>query len=512
MNIQGFRRSLADIIGESFCDAVCKATAFCTGQDVSELKALATEPVVFWSDEYTQRLHALVDSVGTQVCPPFESSAIGAGTDAFVDATKAHAAPLSGFGCVRIGEDGRAYFIGKSEHYHVSLGHRFPGFNLLDVARNIGILHPEHNNMRGHVTRLLEERLIAAASGCPAGDVAGLDVIRTSDAPHILNRIINLQTGSLAAEAAMKMMLARFYRLESHLPKPEYHGRQPVFFVLGDYSGGVQANYHGTTLLTQMLRGLWPELRDAIEGHMRIVPMPINDIDSFRALVAQYDTGATKVAGLIHEFVLMNYGGIRLDPEYVTGMYDLCHRHDIPVAADEIQSGVWSKEAFFFREYGVTPDFVALGKGFPGGEYAASRIMTTSKMDNLDQFGALVTNGQEEIASLAYLVALEMLDVNGAFITEVGQYYMDELNAIASDFPQLIEKIEGIRHLASIFFTNDEFAESFAREMNSRCIDVSTHSYKSESLPAALTKLPIISTKYTIDFLIAAMRSVLATL
>ncbi len=34
---------------------------------------------------------------------------------------------------------------------------------------------------------------------------------------HVLNRVINLETGSLAVEAGVKMMLARFYRLGRHL-------------------------------------------------------------------------------------------------------------------------------------------------------------------------------------------------------------------------------------------------------------------------------------------------------
>jgi len=83
--------------------------------------------------------------------------------------------------------------------------------------------------------------------------------------PHTLNRVINLETGSLAVEAALKMMLGRFYRLHHHFPLPPYHGRVPVFLVMADHEGGRQANYHGTTLLTQTMRGMWPELYAALD-------------------------------------------------------------------------------------------------------------------------------------------------------------------------------------------------------------------------------------------------------
>ena len=69
-----------------------------------------------------------------------------------------------------------------------------------------------------------------------------------------------------------------------------------------------------------------------------------------------------------------------------------------------------------------SPDFVSVGKGFPGGEYPASRqILSTARMDTLDQFGALVTNGQEELASLAYLVTMEFVRANGAYIAALGR-------------------------------------------------------------------------------------------
>ena len=38
--------------------------------------------------------------------------------------------------------------------------------------------------------------------------------------------------------------------------------------------------------------------------------------------------------------------------------------------------------------------------------YPASKILTSAAFDSLSQFGALVTNGQEELASLAYLCLL----------------------------------------------------------------------------------------------------------
>jgi hypothetical protein len=129
-------------------------------------------------------------------------------------------------------------------------------------------------------------------------------------------------------------------------------------------------------------------------------------------------------------------------------------------------------------------------------------------MDNLEQFGALVTNGQEEIASLAYLVVLETIEANRRFIISSGDYYQERLRDLAARNPRIVETVDGVRHMASLFFHTPELAEAFAAGMNGRCIDVSTHSYKAESLPAALTKLPLVADRSCIDFVIGAMEDV----
>src|SRR5690606_22645682 len=104
-------------------------------------------------------------------------------------------------------------------------------------------------------------------------------------------------------------------------------------------------------------------------------------------------------------------------------VYALCQEHDTPIMCDEIQSCMWYSGMFLFKHYGLKPDFVVIGKGFPGGQYAASRIITTAEMDRLNQFGALVTNGQEELAALAYLITMKFADENAKYIDQLGQYY-----------------------------------------------------------------------------------------
>ena len=506
--------SLSDLLGREYTTAVCAARAFTSSEDVKKLVSIADEKEDFYPKNFENRVDELVGSVGKQVCPGFKTSSCGATTNAFVKASKFAMAPLSGYGFIRIGEDGRAYLVSKSEHYHASLGHGFPGYRLIEKAKRLGIANITHNNTRGHITRLLEEELVRVANGIARTDRKKLESVLTSKEQHVLNRVINLETGSLAVEAALKMMLARFFKLDKIIPDPAYADRIPVFLVIADNEGGKEANYHGTTILTQIMRGLWPGMYDKMQERELFVvqPVRINDGDHFEELVGRFDTGKYKIAGFFHELILMNYGAIRLEESFLQRAYQLCRDHDIPTCVDEIQSCIWSPELFQFREYGLQPDFVSVGKGFPGGQYPASRILTTAQMDILNQFGALVTNGQEELASLAYLITMEFAQANAEHTSEVGTYYEQELNALAKRHSRWIDRIEGQRHLSSIFFNEEDKAVQFIRYLNDLCIDISAHTYKPNCPPSALTKLPLTATPKMVDFLIKQMDQALSRL
>ncbi len=507
--------SLKDIAGIEYVEKVCKSAEALGIGEAAVLEKLAGTPVDFFPEDFAEHLDSMLDKTGTAFSEPFENSASGAGTAAFDAALHRGSSPLAALGFYRVGEDGRLALIGKSEHYQASLGHNFPGYKLLDVASRIGISNLTHNNTRGHITRLLERELVRIANGISQGNEDAVDAAIATREPHVLNRVINLETGSLACEAAVKMMLARFYKLQPHFDAPVYSGKTPVFLVMADFRGGREANYHGTTIFTQMMRGMWNELYERMEaaGLIKVVGVPINDLEGFKAAVSEYDAGSTKIAGFIHELVLMNYGGIRLDGEYIRACHQLCHEHDIPCFVDEIQSCMWSPEIFLFKEYGLHPDFVSVGKGFPGGMYPASRMLTTAAMDNLNQFGALVTNGQEELASLANLITIRFAEANSGHTASISARWVEGVKALAARHAKSICKVEGHALLTALFFEDAEHTVEFCSKLGAKyAIDISAQTYKANCPPAALLKMPLISSEKAVDKVISAMDQVLSEL
>ena len=503
--------SLSDIAGKDFTRSISTARSRLSGENEKDLLALAEEKVDSFPKDFQRHLRSLLPQAGQVCCPSFSPSARGASSKEFQSHTHAHHAPLSGYGYFRIGENGCLYFISKSEHYHAPLGHGFPGYRLLEHARRLGIPNATHNNTRGHITRLLEEELVRMAAGISRGDTIGLNRILASKSKAVMNRVLNLETGSLAAEAALKMALSRFYLSQEGAKIPKYNNRIPVIVVIGDDRGDLQANYHGTTVLTQLMRGMWPDFLSGLEKQKLLLIRPVrpNHPDDLDAVFKRYEKGRYKIAAAFHEFVMMNYGALRLTVPYVRRLYSLCRKHDVPTVADEIQSCIWSPEIFMFREYGVKPTMIALGKGFPGGEYPASRILFSSVMDTLPQFGALVTNGQEELASLAYLITMRWAEANAETIRSVGDYYEERLNELASTYSDCIGGIEGSRHLAGVILKDLPTAKAFTKQLNEKGLDISVQTYKEGCPPIALTKLPLIAGHEAVDFIIRRMEDVL---
>ncbi|GMW03043.1 MAG: hypothetical protein AMXMBFR84_41790 [Candidatus Hydrogenedentota bacterium] len=474
-----------------------------SGEALDSLRAIAGEQVEFFPHAFQEHLIGLLPKVGTRVVQAAKPNcAQGASTAAFESASRFDSSPLSALGWYRCGEDGRLYLTTKSEHYHASLGHGFPGYRLLDRARRLGIPNATHNNTRGHITRTLEEDLVLVANGHAPTDRRALPDLLRSRERGILNRVLNLETGSLAVEAGLKMMLARFYRMESDQAEPLYAGKTPVFLVLGDDEGNCNGNYHGTTVLTQTFRGKWPRIREQLEkvGTFRIHAIRPNRMEDLESAFSRCETETTRIAGLLHEIVMMNYGGVQLKKPFLSRAYELCHLHNVPVMADEIQTCVWGPGLFLYKSYGLCPDMVAVGKGFPGGEFASSRILFSAALEgDLPQFGSLVTNGQEELASLAYLVTMRWALANTRVTQNIGDEYANRLRELAKQHDDVIAGVEGWGHLSSLFLYDLNVARQLAAMLIQKGLDISAQTYKADCPPALLTKLPLIASREVVD-------------
>jgi len=89
-----------------------------------------------------------------------------------------------------------------------------------------------------------------------------------------------------------------------------------------------------------------------------------NDLASVEAHFAR-EPG--RIAAVIVEPVVGNYGVIPPHPAFLKGLRELCDRHGAGLVFDEVMSGFRVARGGAAERYGVRPDLVALGKVIGGG-------------------------------------------------------------------------------------------------------------------------------------------------
>jgi hypothetical protein len=117
----------------------------------------------------------------------------------------------------------------------------------------------------------------------------------------------------------------------------------------------------------------------------------------------------------------------------------------------------------------------------------------------------LVTNGQEELTALAYLVTMRWAEANTAVTKAIGEHYEARLRELAATHGEMVASVEGCRHLSALSFRDLAQAKAFAAHLNEAGLDISVQTYKTSCPPTALTKLPLIATIELVEFVIERM-------
>jgi hypothetical protein len=127
----------------------------------------------------------------------------------------------------------------------------------------------------------------------------------------------------------------------------------------------------------------------------------------------------------------------------------------------------------------------------------------------MPQFGALVTNGQEELASLAYLITMEWALTNAPVTAQLGHAFECQLRRLAADYPGVITAVDGWRHMTTLCFAELSLAQRFVKGLTERGLDVSAQTYKKDCPPIVLFKLPLTADRAMIDFVIGLAEKLL---
>ena len=81
--------------------------------------------------------------------------------------------------------------------------------------------------------------------------------------------------------------------------------------------------------------------------------------------------------------------------------------------------------------------------------------------------------------------------------------YQEKLEDLVVEFPDVVETLEGQRHLSSLRFHKADCAVALMKDLNAAGYDVSAQTYKANCPPTLLIKIPIISSYRMVDQFVA---------
>ncbi|MBC8214152.1 MAG: ornithine--oxo-acid transaminase [Candidatus Marinimicrobia bacterium] len=172
--------------------------------------------------------------------------------------------------------------------------------------------------------------------------------------------------------------------------------------------------------------------------------VPFNDIDSLQQL---FDEKGSRIASFIVEPIQGEAGVIVPDDDYFTKVSELCKKHNILLAMDEVQTGFGRTGANFAHQlFDVKPDLMGCGKAAGGG------LLPVSFVAGKDEVIGVLTPGSEgstfggyPLASVVSVFAIKVLVeqklAENARIR--GAQLIRHFEDMKSEFPDKIKEVRG---------------------------------------------------------------------
>lgn len=293
----------------------------------------------------------------------------------------------------------------------------------------------------------------------PSEDLAAKTVAMT---PEGLDRVFFVSGGSEAVESAMK--LARQYALTQ--------GQSSRYKVISRFP-----SYHGCTLGALDLTGYDP-LREPFAPMMEGMPKiaaPATYLDrdnlSDEASGLKYaellrdrilEEGPETVLAFVMEPIGGASTGALVAPDsYYGRVREICDEFGVLLIYDEVMTGAGRTGKFLAAEHwGITPDIVALSKGFGAGYAPLGAIIAGARLVEpvLDAGGFAhgFTYAGNPLACSAGLAVLEELEEQGLIenAARMGEVLMSELRDLMDRYP-FIGDVRGKGLLTAFEFVAD---------------------------------------------------------
>jgi acetylornithine/N-succinyldiaminopimelate aminotransferase len=249
-------------------------------------------------------------------------------------------------------------------------------------------------------------------------------------------------SGTEAVEAALKVARSHFFA------KGQPHRTRIISF-----SGA----FHGRTHLCMTASGM---KNDKGLGH---IPddfdiVPFGDHDALKKAITP-NTAAILIEPIQGE------SGIKPVPKQcLEGLRSLCDEHDLLLIFDEIQCGAGRTGSLFaYQQTDIKPDIMAIAKGIGGGFPVGACLATTHAAIGMVVGTHGSTYGGNPLASTAGNAALSILLSDGFLphVCEVGNYFIDGLKNLQTQFPHIIADVRGVGLLIGVELVGSVIVRDF---------------------------------------------------
>lgn len=247
-------------------------------------------------------------------------------------------------------------------------------------------------------------------------------------------------SGSEAVEAALKHALL------------ETGGRRFI---------ALEGAFHGKTLGAVQTIGN-AEYRDpfTLKG-LSVERVPCNDEEA----LARAFRHPERLAGCLFELVLGEAGVRPLTASFVKRAAELCRQSAVPLIADECQTGCGRTGAWLASTaLGIAPDYLVLSKALGGGlgKLGATLIRRDRYQESFDWLQTGTFAADAPTCHLAMKTVQLIDDRMLATITQRGQQWKEQLQAIAAEFPDVLKEVRGQGLMLGLEFHRPCNSDSFA--------------------------------------------------
>jgi ornithine--oxo-acid transaminase len=215
-------------------------------------------------------------------------------------------------------------------------------------------------------------------------------------------------------------------------------------------------NFHGRTMTAVSLSDDPLAKEDFGPFVPGIELVPFND---YNALEALFEEKGDRIASFMVEPIQGEAGVIVPDDDYFPRVAELCKKHNVLLAMDEVQTGFGRTGANFAHQlFGVKPDLMGCGKAAGGGILPVSFVAGSSEVIGVLTPGSEgSTFGGYPLGAVVGTYAIKVLvDEKLAERAQImGDRLVGNMNSIKDDFPDKIKEVRG-RGLLTAFEMHNE--------------------------------------------------------